>query len=539
MRAISDSLRKDLESIALAQSDDFAELAKSSGLNPSTDFVGADLRGADLSGQDLTEFDLTGADITGALTKGTKFNPDKSPAPKGNDPHPADQKNPISWTQIESARPEDDIPKKFRGLMNEIRSLGYMPEVTEYRRLVYEVTGYAGASTLFDKLFRTKRQAIPAPNWLRDFLLERYSVISNRPTKEFIDELPQAGLMKTFSEKEKLIKSAIWGEYDTRRSGELAKLSEKFGQQDEIYDFLADMAESDPSYLVRQRAIESIVADESKWDHLIDLALKVFRHDEDDRTRGSAIKKLAYLRNVQPDVWPIIYEAASDLELTYPRSEALIVLENEFGEFPEVDQVAVQLFHKSIVGPPDQGMLAAISIIGRLAKGQEDVASYFFKLFKSSQDELARYWLFAVLARNFGETEFVEEAIDVDLANERSEICREHVLKFISDSPELVEKYLDRLAYSESAHGYRQVRRVAYFAVAKSSWTDKDKVDFLIGQFRKETDETNRGMIADKLVTDFDGFSETVELFRNLNEREASDIQFNEKSQKFIRSIEK
>jgi len=429
MKIISDSLRKDLESIALAESDGFVELVKAARLDPATDFVGADLRGADLSGQDLTEFDLTGADITGASTKGTIFNPEKLPASVGSDSTIESYEISINWTQIEGRRADDDIPKRFRELMGEIRKLGYRPDVTQYRNLVYEATGYRGAYNFVNRLFRPNRRFNPAPSWLRDFLLERYSVISTRPTKEFIDELVKSGLMEAFSEKEKIIKLAIWGEYEFCRAGELTKLGEKFGQQEEIYDFLADLAESDPSYIVRQSAIESIVADESKWDQLFDLALRVFQHDEDDRTRGAALKKLAYLRNVNPDVWPIIYQAASDLELTYPRSEALIILENEFGEMPELNQVAVKLFHNSIVGPSDQGMLAAISIVGRLAKGQDDVASYFFELFKTSKDEIARYWLFAVLSRDFSETKFAEEAIDVDLANERSYICREHVLK--------------------------------------------------------------------------------------------------------------
>ena len=111
-------------------------------------------------------------------------------------------------------------------------------------------------------------------------------------------------------------------------------------------------------------------------------------------------------------------------------------------------------------------------------------------------------------------------------------------LKYILESSELIEKYLDRLAYSEAVHRFNQVRRVAHLAIAKSSWTATDKVEFLVEQFRKESDQTNRGIIADKLSGDFGSFPETVKLFRNLSEAEAADIEFNETSQKYILSIE-
>jgi hypothetical protein len=51
----------------------FSALARLAGLNPVTDFIGADMRGADLRNDDLRTFDLTGADLRGANLKNCKL----------------------------------------------------------------------------------------------------------------------------------------------------------------------------------------------------------------------------------------------------------------------------------------------------------------------------------------------------------------------------------------------------------------------------------------------------------------------------------
>lgn len=56
-----------VEEILLAETDDFAELAKLSGMNPATDYRFADLKGCDFTGSDLSGFDFTGADLRGCI----------------------------------------------------------------------------------------------------------------------------------------------------------------------------------------------------------------------------------------------------------------------------------------------------------------------------------------------------------------------------------------------------------------------------------------------------------------------------------------
>ena len=48
-----------------AETDDFAELAKMSGLDPAKAYRYADLRDCDFSSSDLSGFDFTGADLRG------------------------------------------------------------------------------------------------------------------------------------------------------------------------------------------------------------------------------------------------------------------------------------------------------------------------------------------------------------------------------------------------------------------------------------------------------------------------------------------
>ncbi len=51
--------------LALEQSNDFVGLVRAAGLDPASDFVGADLRGIDFGNADLSGFDFTGADLSG------------------------------------------------------------------------------------------------------------------------------------------------------------------------------------------------------------------------------------------------------------------------------------------------------------------------------------------------------------------------------------------------------------------------------------------------------------------------------------------
>lgn len=61
------TLDNDLEQLATCTTSDLASLSQAAGLDPSSDFVGADLRGADLRGQDLRGFNLTGEEQEQAL----------------------------------------------------------------------------------------------------------------------------------------------------------------------------------------------------------------------------------------------------------------------------------------------------------------------------------------------------------------------------------------------------------------------------------------------------------------------------------------
>jgi len=56
-----------VEKILLADTDDFAELAKISGMDPATDYRHADLKECDFTGSDLSGFDFTGADLRGCV----------------------------------------------------------------------------------------------------------------------------------------------------------------------------------------------------------------------------------------------------------------------------------------------------------------------------------------------------------------------------------------------------------------------------------------------------------------------------------------
>ena len=68
-----DDFTKRLEMLASHETDNFIELTRVSGLDPTSDFIGADLRGVDLRGLDLSEYDFTNADMEGALIDGTVF----------------------------------------------------------------------------------------------------------------------------------------------------------------------------------------------------------------------------------------------------------------------------------------------------------------------------------------------------------------------------------------------------------------------------------------------------------------------------------
>lgn len=67
-------IRKRAEKVLSAVTDNFVELVKISGLNPSKDFVGANLRGVDFGGSDLSEFRFRNADLRGAILHNATYN---------------------------------------------------------------------------------------------------------------------------------------------------------------------------------------------------------------------------------------------------------------------------------------------------------------------------------------------------------------------------------------------------------------------------------------------------------------------------------
>ena len=534
---ISDSLRADLEAIATSKTDDFVELTKRSGLNPSKDFIGADLRGADLRNQDLTEFDLTGADITGALIEGAKFNPERSPSTyKSKEDH----EGPIierMWHQTNDTGQSETIPDDCRKLMNDIRSEGSHADAGKYERLVTLSTGYRRRTSLIDRFLRRSKTLVAVPYWLRDFLLERYSVSSHRFAKDFIQHLADEGLIQSFTEREKLMKLAIWGEYDHSRGEAVAKLCEKYGGDDEVYNFVADLAVNDRSYLVRRDAIKNLVPNEQRLDHYKDLAMDVFRNDTDVGVKGAAVGALRYLRKIDTDVWLLMFEIAADLDQSNSRGEAILSLELEVGNNPDIDQVIVQLLHKSVTGPADQGMLSAISVLGRLTKGNDAAGDYFLRQFKEAKRDIARYWLFAILERHFSDSQFVSDAIQIDLADESSYLCRDLVVKHIVADVKLTNQYFERLAKKEAQHPFDQVRRVAQMAVVNGPWEPHLKAAFMVDCFKNEENKFNRQVLADRLARDFSDLGQTRDFFLNLDERETKDIQFADDAQKLIEKL--
>lgn len=534
---ISDELRSDLEAIATSTTTSFVELVKLSGLDPTKDFVGADLRGADLREQDLTKFNLTGANITGALTSGAKFDPEKSPSVA--EPQVGDESPNVddSWRESNHIEKSADIPDDCLKLMGEIRSEGEQAHSINFEKLVMLSTGYKRKISLIDRFFRRTKNAIAAPFWLRDFLLERYSVYPRRFLKELIQHLADIELIQEFSEREKLMKSIVWNGSDYSRGKDTEKLAKMSAGDDEIYDFLTDLAINDRSFEVRRRAIENLVPNEQRLEHYKNLAMDILENDADDRVQGAAVSALRYLRKVDTEVWVLMFDLAADLDTAWARSEAILSLELEVGTNDEIDAIIVQLLHKSIMGPADQGMLAAISVLGRLMKQNEASGEYLLQRFKENEDELARFWLFAVLTRHFRGSHFVRQAIQCDLKNNRSYICREEVVKHIVSDDDLREEYLSRLAENEAMHSFDQVRRVAQMGVANSSWEPQRKVAFLVERFKDDTSGTNRQMLANKLAADFPSLNETKDFFETLDEKELEDIRFADNAQNFLKKM--
>jgi hypothetical protein len=90
-------LKKDLEKLSKAQTDNFIELAGICNLDPKEDFIGADLKFMDLSGLDLRKFDFRNADFRWANISGTKFDPSRITGAK------FDRKSKTSNRYIQSA----------------------------------------------------------------------------------------------------------------------------------------------------------------------------------------------------------------------------------------------------------------------------------------------------------------------------------------------------------------------------------------------------------------------------------------------------
>jgi uncharacterized protein YjbI with pentapeptide repeats len=65
MITFPDEAMATLNDIMMAETDDFAELARIAGLDPATAYMHSDLSGCDFAGSDLTGFNFTGANLTG------------------------------------------------------------------------------------------------------------------------------------------------------------------------------------------------------------------------------------------------------------------------------------------------------------------------------------------------------------------------------------------------------------------------------------------------------------------------------------------
>ncbi|MEJ6397053.1 pentapeptide repeat-containing protein [Yoonia sp. 208BN28-4] len=67
MLKIDQKVQETIVNVLNADTDNFNKLSEIAGLDPTTDFLHADLSGTDFTGADLTGYNFTGADLRGCI----------------------------------------------------------------------------------------------------------------------------------------------------------------------------------------------------------------------------------------------------------------------------------------------------------------------------------------------------------------------------------------------------------------------------------------------------------------------------------------
>lgn len=482
-------LRSDLARLADCRSTDFFNLAAAAGLDPSKDFVGADLRGADLRGQDLRDFDLTDADISGAQIEGCLFDEARAPNRSSiDDPILADHQR--SWKIVRESCRSDLPPDWATKLMHAIEETNDISQESRYlARLIHSATGFK-TNVGLTRLLPMFRKAKPCPGWLRKFLLEFSVNLKARASRELIDELAGSGLMRPFDELEVLTSTAVRQEYDARRASAVTELGEKYSQSGEVKELLVSLSLSDESYEVRKVAIKSIPAGEFDEDELKTLLHGILEDDDDELVRAEALLKLAYFRRVDVEVLKLLFEYAFQGENAV-RGAAILALEHEYGSSEDMNNIIASAIHNTLVKKADRAFLSSISVVRRLFKEWPNVDDYLFELIADDTDDLKVFYIFSAIVDCWPNSPHIPSLLDFCMFGKGRWVSRDAVIKYIDDKDTLKVKYKDRI-FEVAREGMSQSQIRATFMAVDFLPDDSSKIKFLEEQYHRFDDPFNQ-----------------------------------------------
>lgn len=378
-----DLLSEKLQAIADSEDDSFLSLVSRIGLDPETDFVGADLRGADLRKLDLSSFDFSGADLRGALVEGTTFSARSLANAIGINKISSPTTSSVQWSETGNA-PPDDPPDEAIKLMQVMRkNPSYIEYMSALRELLSKYASYQPPRWLD----RIKHRLIApsgtgGPTWLRNFLIERVASGRWREAVDLSRDAYQTIFSELMPEQEILEQKALSRQMPTERVDAVNALNEEYGDREEVQSLFEYLACRDPDDRVREVALGKIRLHTDRLDAFRNFMLDRYHQDQKSGPRAVALLQLAAFRHTDDEILNLIVKSAADMESVAERAAAILAIEDLLPTSP----LYQQLFLQSIFGPTDGAKINALAVLSRTIKGLPEARAIFMNLYNKSDD---------------------------------------------------------------------------------------------------------------------------------------------------------
>ncbi|WDI32360.1 HEAT repeat domain-containing protein [Hyphococcus flavus] len=474
-----------LENVATQETDDFIQLTKTAGLDPASDFIGADLRGVDLRHLDLRAYDFTGACMEGALTDGATFQSGMKEKILFESSASDQYHRRLQWrnSDLDSTKQIPDEAKRIiEKIFNESRQENRIEAldrlITKYSsqdwvrpillRVMAEDRAQKPPKRAWKLLQKISSRKLPIADY-HFFILKHsrnlglfgqsivkipsyprpelaFSILTERSQHDADTDIRARcleGLGEYFQETENaytfLLQRSVEDKFPHARAAAIGSIARYFKEGGRTFSHLISCAKEDNSFWPRQDAIE-MLGQYFVQDHeaeTLDFFLQRAVEDEVDFVRAEAIKaiskNLSTYNSEKNTIFSFLLERLSKDESPWTRTEALSVLARYFSEKTETLSLLIHHgTHDKDIWPRRE----AITAIGKYYDGREETLPFLMERATEDEEVWPRQAAILAIGERFLDRNGAKEFLAQRAIKDRSKWIQSYAASFASSKQE-------------------------------------------------------------------------------------------------------